>query len=107
MSLKQAAFHQQGNQFVVLLRSRDESDTNSVGVMSIGMSTQMSNVPYGEAVSRSLAKSSEVMMFHAILQAVVELALGIIFYRFGPRVAGFLMGTEEAVVVDAVSDGLV
>src|ERR1700733_12502239 len=65
-------------------------------------SASLRDVPSWNGVSRSLAASTAAMIFHSIVQAIVELVLGTIFYRFGPRVARFLIGAEEEVVSDSL-----
>ena len=57
----------------------------------------MRKLPGFDPRSERLLASSGSM----VLQGIAELVLAIVFYRFGPRVAEFLMGHEpEASLVD-------
>jgi hypothetical protein len=102
MSLKQAAFL---TSRVISLWFFYETFTSlaqlPAALIGLSMARSMSTTPDWMRFSQSVTRSSGTMIVHAILQAIVELALGILFYRFGPRVGRFLMGDEA----DASSEG--
>lgn len=67
--------------------------------VSLSLARSMRGNPEWSGLSRGLFASTGATITHAVLGGIAELALGIMFYRFGPRVARFLMGAEEEVVV--------
>ena len=67
-------------------------------LMTIYMLMGTNDSAYAGAL-RSIARTSAAEVSHAVVQAIVDLFLGIVFYRFGLRVARFLMGGEELVPV--------
>ena len=102
MTVKQAAFL---TSRVISLWFFYEAFTGLVQIPSalftLSILAKTNDSVYGNGFSRILATSSASTISHAILQGIVELVLGIIFYRFGPRVARFLMGDgTDASLVD-------
>ena len=100
MSLKQAAFL---TSRVISLCFFYEAFTSFAQLPSVYVSLSMARSlrgnPEWSGLSRGLFASTGATITHAILGGSVGLALGIIFYRFGPRVTRFLTGAEEGVVV--------